>query len=58
MNLIITCPRHLEPETEEELKDILERLGDSEPEIKITSMSGILTAQTILEPIQIVRKIK
>ncbi|MBS1267642.1 MAG: hypothetical protein MAG458_00351 [Nitrosopumilus sp.] len=58
MNLIITCPRHLEPETEEELKDILEKFGDSEPEIKITSMSGILTAQTILEPIQIVRKIK
>ena len=58
MNLIVTCPRHLEPETEEELKNILEKLGDSEPEIRITNMSGILTVQTILEPIQIVRKVK
>lgn len=58
MNLIVTCPRHLEPETKEELKNILEEFGDSEPEIKITNMSGILTVQTILDPIQIVRKIK
>ena len=29
MNLIITCARHLEPETKEELKSILEELGDS-----------------------------
>ncbi|MDP6327424.1 MAG: THUMP domain-containing protein [Nitrosopumilus sp.] len=58
MNLIITCPRHLEPETEEELRDILEEMGDSEPTITITNMSGILTAQTSLVPVQIVEKIK
>ena len=34
MNLIITCPRHLEPETESELTDILEEFGD--PDVKIT----------------------
>ncbi len=58
MNLIVTCPRHLEPETEDELRSILEEFGDSEPKISITSMSGILTAETNLDPIDVVRKIK
>ena len=58
MNLIITCPRHLEPETEEEIRNILEEMGDSEPTITITNMSGILTAQTSLVPVEIVEKIK
>ena len=58
MNLIITCPRHLEPETEEELIDILGELGDSDVKITITNMSGILTAETKLDPIEVVRKIK
>ena len=58
MNLIITCPRHLEPETEAELKNILEELGDSEVEVTITSMSGILTASTKLDEIKVVREIK
>ncbi len=58
MNLIITCARHLEPETEEELKGILEELGDSDAKVSITKMSGILTAETKLEPIKVVRKIK
>ena len=58
MNLIITCARHLEPETRDELKDILEEFGDSDAKISITEMSGILTAETKLEPIEVVRKIK
>jgi len=58
MNLIITCARHLEPETEQELRGILEELGDSDAKVSITKMSGILTAETKLEPIKIVRKIK
>ena len=58
MNLIITCPRHLESDTEEEISGILEELGDSEPTITITNMSGILTAQTKLVPVQVVEKIK
>ncbi len=58
MNLIITCARHLEPETEEELISILDDLGDSEPKISITNMSGILTAETKLDPIEVVKKIK
>jgi len=58
LNLIITCARHLETETRQELMGILEKLGDSEPTITITNMSGILTAETKLEPIEVVKKIK
>ncbi len=58
MNLIITCARHLEPETEQELRSILEELGDSKPTINITKMSGILTANTIMEPTEVVKKIR
>ncbi len=57
MNLIITCARHLEPETQEEITRILGELGDPEPEITISSMSGILTAKTKLDPVKVVKKI-
>ena len=58
MNLIITCARHLESETRQELVDILEKIGDSEPKITITNISGILTAETKLDSIEVVKKIK
>ena len=58
MNLIITCARHLEPETKDELTKFLSELGDSEPEITITNMSGILTAKTNLDPVEVVCKIR
>lgn len=58
MNLIITCARHLETETEDELRGFLEEFGDSDPKVTITSMSGILTAETKLDPIEVVGKIK
>ena len=58
MNLIITCARHLEPETKEELMEIFEEYGDPDAKVTVTNMSGILTAETKLEPIELVRKIK
>ena len=58
MNLIITCARHLEPETQEEISRILGMFGDSDPKITITSMSGILTIETKLDSIKVVEKIK
>jgi tRNA acetyltransferase TAN1 len=58
MNLIITCARHLEGDAEEEIIDILDELGDSDVKISISSMSGIITAQTKLDPIEVVRKMK
>ena len=58
MNLIATCARHLEPYAEEELVDILDTLGDSDAQITITKMSGILTVQTILDPLLVTRSIR
>lgn len=58
MNLIITCARHFEPETEDELRDILEELGDANIKVSITNMPGILTSETKLDPIEVVRKMK
>jgi len=58
MNLIITCARHLEGDAEEEITDILDELGDSDVKISISSMSGIITIQTKLDPIEVVRKMK
>ena len=58
MNLIITCARHLEGDTEDELVDILDELGDSDVKIVVSNMSGIITIETKLDPIQVVRKMK
>ena len=58
MNLIITCARHLEPEAKEEITKILDEFGDSEPNITITNMSGILIGKTQLDAVQVVRKIR
>lgn len=37
---------------------VLKKIGDLEPIITITNMSGILTVETKLEPIEVVKKIK
>lgn len=58
MNLIVTCPRHFESETREEVRKILKEFGDELPEIFLTDMAGILTANSKLNPIEIVRKFR
>lgn len=58
MNIIITCARHLEPETEEEIRHVLKKFGDSDVKVLITNMSGILIAETTIDPIQVVRQIR
>ena len=58
MNLIVTCARHLEGDAEDELIDILDELGDPNIKITVSNMSGIITAQTKLDPIEVVRKMK
>ncbi len=58
MNLIVTCARHLEGDTEDELIDILNKLGDLDVKISVSSMSGIIMVETKLDPIEVVRKIK
>lgn len=58
MNLIVTCARNLESETKQELLEKLEEMGDSEPKISVTTMSGILTVETKIEPTLVVNKIR
>lgn len=58
MNLLITCARHFEFETQNEIRTILEELGDEHPNILVTRLSGILKVETTIEPFQVVKKIK
>jgi tRNA acetyltransferase TAN1 len=58
LNLIITCPRHFEEEAEEEIKKFCIEFGDDNPEFNITSMPGIITGITSLNPIEVIQKIR
>ena len=58
MNLIITSSRHLEPEAADEIREILTDLGDNEPKVEISDLSGIIIATTLLDPFMVVRKIR
>ena len=58
MNLIVTCARNLESETKNEIRKILDELGDQEPEISNVGMRGILTINTIIEPSKIIDYVK
>ena len=58
MNLIITCARNLESETKNEIRKILDELGDQEPEILNVDMRGILMVNTIIEQSKIIDCVK
>jgi tRNA acetyltransferase TAN1 len=58
LNLIITCPRHFEEEAGQEIQKIISMFGDDESKIIITDMPGILTAETVLEPLDIIQKLR
>jgi len=58
LNLIITCARSLESETKNEIKKILDELGDQEPKILNVGMRGILMFNTIIEPSKIIDYVK
>ena len=58
MNLIITCARNLESETKNEIKKILDELGDQEPEILNVGMRGILMVDSKIEPSKIIDWVK
>jgi len=58
LNLIITCARNLESETKNEIRKILDELGDQEPEILNVGMRGILMVNTIIEPSKIIDYVK
>ena len=58
MNLIITCPRHFEKETSEEIKGLLEEIGDSSPVISISDMPGILTVSSKINELEVTKIIQ
>jgi tRNA acetyltransferase TAN1 len=58
LDLIVTCARHFEEETQEEIRTLLEELGDESPHIYITEFSGILTADTPVGGLEVVKKIR
>jgi len=58
LNLIITCARSLESETKNEISEILDELGDQEPEILNVGMRGILMVNTVIEPSKIIDYVK
>jgi tRNA acetyltransferase TAN1 len=57
LDLIVTCARHFEDETKEEIAGILDELGDPKAQVSITDMSGILTVQTSVNSAEIIKKI-
>ena len=58
MNLIVTCARNLESETKNEIRMILDKLGDQEPEILNVGMRGILMVDSKIESSKIVDWVK
>jgi tRNA acetyltransferase TAN1 len=54
-NLLITTFRNRESDAFDELSQLLYKLGDSESSIEITSISGIILANTHLDPFLVVK---
>jgi len=57
-NLLVTTYRNMETEASSEMRALLAELGDEESEIDYTNVSGLLTARTNLEPLEVVQKIR
>lgn len=53
----MTCARHFENETKEEIGGILAELGDQESQISFGDLSGILTVQTGVSPSELIKTI-
>ena len=58
MNLIVSCPRHFETETIQEIKGILAEVGDENPKVTITNISGLLAVETSVEPLDVTKRIR
>jgi|TARA_B000000460_G_scaffold216958_1_gene166814 tRNA acetyltransferase TAN1 len=58
LNLLITCARNLESDTENEIRKILNELGDQKPEIYKSNMRGILFVNTTIDASKIIDHVK
>ena len=57
-NLIVTTARGQENLAAIELEDLLRFLGDEAPQISTTSVAGLITAKTSLDPFEVVERVK
>ena len=53
-NLLVTTFKYRETDAFDELLQILDTLGDKNPTIEISSISGIIVAKTCMDPFQVV----
>jgi tRNA acetyltransferase TAN1 len=57
-NLIVSTSRFREEEAQDEILDLLDRFGDQEAEAEITEIKGLLLAETKLDPLAVVDRLK
>jgi tRNA acetyltransferase TAN1 len=57
-NLLVTSSRFREDDAFDEILQILDVLGDNDPSIEVSSVSGIILVDTILDPFQFVEDCK
>lgn len=57
-NLLVTTSRHREDDAFDEILELLDVLGDNDPSIEVSSVSGIILVDTILNPFQFVEDCK
>lgn len=57
-NLLVTTYRNREDDAFDEILQLLEVLGDNDPSIEVSSVSGIILADTLLDPFQFVEDCK
>ncbi|MEM4466003.1 MAG: THUMP domain-containing protein [Nitrososphaerota archaeon] len=56
-NLLVTTFRGQEVVASSEIRDLLNYLGDSSPEVEITKVSGLLTVKTSLDPFHVIERV-
>jgi len=57
-NLIVSCARRLENDACSEIWFLLGEIGDKDPKVETTEVSGLIVAKTSLDPFQAVRKLR
>jgi len=57
-NLLISCARRLESDACSEIWFLLGEIGDGDPKVEKTKVSGLIVAKTSLDPFQAVQKLK
>ena len=57
-NLLISCARRMENEACSEVWFLLSEVGDENPAVEKTDVSGLITAKTSMDPFQAVQKLR